>query len=72
MLLQIVAKLKGSSHQNFAPVSLDTSANSGRKVQESAQGFTLFVGKPGEECGHIVSASSYFDRLWAKEQSTDR
>ena len=41
-------------------------------VQEALTGFHLYVGVPGKECGHIVSASSYFDRLWAKEQNVDR
>lgn len=32
------------------------------KGGESAGGFTLFEGAPGAEAGHIVQASSYFDR----------
>ena len=28
----------------------------------SSPGVVLFVGRPGAECGHVVDASSYFDR----------
>lgn len=31
-------------------------------IQESLRGFTLYCGKPGVECGHLVETSSYFDR----------
>jgi len=77
LLLQIVAHLhreeKGDEKTKyFGSVPLDISASSGRRVQEQCSGFKLYVGAPGLECGHIVSASSYFDRLWAKEKVTER
>jgi len=47
-----------------------TGAN--RREQETVGGFTLYAGTPGKDCGHCVQVSSYFDRLWAKEQVTER
>jgi len=32
------------------------------RVQDSAGGVHLFVGRPGADAGHVVDASSYFDR----------
>jgi hypothetical protein len=41
-------------------------------VQESVGAFHLY-GNPGPACGHHAQgASSYFDRLWKKEQQTTR
>jgi hypothetical protein len=34
--------------------------------------YTLYKGRPGPECGHISASSSYFDRLWCRENMTDR
>jgi len=81
LLLQIVAGLtekddssadevKLKAKRSFGSIALDVS--SGRRIEQEQGGFRLYVGAPGKECGHTVSASSYFDRLWAKEQSTDR
>ena len=37
------------------------------------QSVVLFKGSPGKECGHIIEASSYFDRLWKlKDDKSDR
>lgn len=33
---------------------------------------TLWVGTPGVEAGHVVSASSYFDRLWKRSSLEER
>lgn len=38
-------------------------------LSDSAGGISLFVGKPGPECGHMVDASSYFDR-WVRRNVT--
>ena len=38
----------------------------------SCQGVILFKGSPGKECGHMVEASSYFDRLWKLDNRSDR
>jgi len=35
---------------------------SDRRVQDSVGGVHLFVGRPGADAGHVVDASSYFDR----------
>ena len=35
---------------------------------ELVSGVRLYHGTPGSECGHTVSASSYFDRLWEYRQ----
>lgn len=32
------------------------------EIEEEANGFMLFKGSPGVGAGHIISASSYFDR----------
>lgn len=32
----------------------------------------LFVGRPGPHAGHVVDASSYFDRLWKKSKIMER
>lgn len=32
----------------------------------------LFVGRPGSHAGHVVEASSYFDRLWKKSKIVER
>eukprot|EP01038_Epipyxis_sp_PR26KG_P016761 gene16761-22933_t len=39
---------------------------------DAEEGVSLYVGKPGYLAGHIVEASSYFDRLWKKKQLNDR
>ncbi len=37
--------------------------NSSWLVHHHVDNFTLWVGDPGKEAGHMVDASSYFDRL---------
>lgn len=32
----------------------------------------LHAGTPGEECGHVVETSSYFDRMWTEGSKTKR
>lgn len=32
----------------------------------------MFVGTPGPSAGHVAEASSYFDRLWKRENLVDR
>ena len=39
-----------------------SSKDSDWRVQDSAGGVHLFVGRPGADAGHVVDASSYFDR----------
>lgn len=39
-----------------------SSKDSDWRVQDSAGGVHLFVGRPGADVGHVVDASSYFDR----------
>ena len=41
-------------------------------VQLEENGVTLYVGKPGAEAGHVVDASSYFDRLWKRGKLEER
>lgn len=36
------------------------------------KGIALFKGIPGRECGYMVEASSYFDKLWKLGQRSDR
>ena len=37
-----------------------------RTLRRSAGGLQLIVAPPDEWCGHVVSSSSYFDRLWRR------
>ena len=37
-----------------------------RTLRRSVGGLQLIVAPPGEWCGHVVSSSSYFDRLWRR------
>ena len=36
-------------------------------VQEEINGYHLYAGQPGPDCGHLSDTSSYFDRLKSKE-----
>ena len=40
-----------------------------RTLRRSAGGLQLIAAPPGEWCGHVVSSSSYFDRLWRRGAS---
>lgn len=42
------------------------------KVDRREGKFTLFEGKPGAECGHTATASSYFDGLWNASDKRSR
>ena len=42
------------------------------KVHEVAGSVTLYEGDPGTQCGHDAAASSYFDRLWQKDDKYAR
>jgi hypothetical protein len=42
------------------------------KIQDSDGNVTLFVGRPGPNAGHVVDASSYFDRLWKRGKLVER
>lgn len=41
-------------------------------VHESEGDVSLYVGKPGAAAGHVVEASSYFDRLWKRGNLVER
>jgi hypothetical protein len=56
---------KSSSSGVMQKKGSDTAASakdSDWRVQDSAGGVHLFVGRPGADAGHVVDASSYFDR----------
>eukprot|EP00428_Durinskia_dybowskii_P077638 CAMPEP_0170356704 /NCGR_PEP_ID=MMETSP0117_2-20130122/1315_1 /TAXON_ID=400756 /ORGANISM="Durinskia baltica, Strain CSIRO CS-38" /LENGTH=720 /DNA_ID=CAMNT_0010610821 /DNA_START=174 /DNA_END=2332 /DNA_ORIENTATION=- len=42
------------------------------EAQETEGGVALYVGKPGAAAGHVVEASSYFDRLWKRGNLVER
>jgi len=42
------------------------------RLQESENGVNLFTGTPGARAGHVVDASSYFDRLWKRGNLVER
>jgi tRNA G46 methylase TrmB len=65
-LLQSLAKLSGPRGALFAPLEVDYD------VQEQCGKFCLFRGTPGDDCGWVVEASSYFDRFWNNAQLTKR
>lgn len=60
LLLKIVAAL------NNAGVRFKSKKLSEGSRVHSEGGVHLYQGSPGPECGHVVKASSYFDRLWQK------
>ena len=43
-----------------------------RPANCSYESISLYRGNPGRQGGHMVSASSYFDRLWTNGQKTRR
>jgi len=55
--------------QSFGLVSVTSSEG---KVADTSGAYTLYKGSPGTSCGHMVEASSYFDRLWKRHQNVDR
>lgn len=55
---------------DLSSVALDSTES--YKVEEESGGFHLYNGQPGATGGHICSASSYFDRLWKKEEVHER
>lgn len=61
-LLHVVDRLASSKTLFRSP---DVSSSTAH-VQTTHRGVRLWVGTPGEVCGHQVAASSYFDRLWKK------
>ena len=44
----------------------------GRWVHEVVDTVTIYGGYPGSDGGHVVEASSYFDRFWDKGQKSRR
>lgn len=42
------------------------------EIYDSDETINVYVGKPGTECGHVIDASSYFDRLWKRGKIVDR
>jgi len=51
---------------------VQATAGSEWRVHEQVGRWSLFVGKPGPSAGHVVEASSYFDRMWKRENLVDR
>lgn len=57
----------------FRSFAVDTRSGGGAaKVYEVAGSVTLYEGDPGTQCGHDAAASSYFDRLWQKDDKYAR
>mmetsp|Transcript_2424 Transcript_2424/g.3483 ORF Transcript_2424/g.3483 Transcript_2424/m.3483 type:complete len:412 (-) Transcript_2424:43-1278(-) len=71
MLLQSVASITRGRRKDhlFSPISL--SESEGRIADQNGK-FSLWVREPGNWCGHVAASSSYFDRMFKKNQKTDR
>lgn len=52
--------------------NINTSKRSNWLVTERIGLWSLYEGVPGSAAGHVVEASSYFDRLWKRGQLTKR
>ena len=50
----------------------DKNNNTEWEIYDSDEAINVYVGKPGVECGHVIDASSYFDRLWKRGKIVDR
>lgn len=80
LLLRTLAGLSVShphleaSFCNALPASSASSEGGEEKTEVELQlsGLTLYKGKPGPASGHLVQASSYFDRLWRRGRQPDR
>jgi pentatricopeptide repeat protein len=42
------------------------------KLLREVGGINVYMGQPGREVGHVVQASSFFDRMWTKGQKKRR
>ena len=53
-----------------ALVNEDLRLHDGAEVphHEMVSGVRLYYGTPGPDCGHLVTQTSYFDRLWEYRQ----
>lgn len=79
-LMRQVAGLQaksGNTATSWRSMSLTSARNAGAthdewRVQESDGEVNLFVGRPGIAAGHVVDASSYFDRLWKRGSLVER
>lgn len=73
LLLRTVANMSLSA-RSFCNALPESSPNGNGPVEVEMQvsGLTLYRGKPGPESGHVVDASSYFDRLWQRGQQPNR
>jgi len=58
--------------QLFQPLMPTSEKLAELEKQELAGPFTLWSGKPGPWCGHPVSASSQFDRIWKRDGNSSR
>jgi pentatricopeptide repeat protein len=63
--------LQASSSSSY---SLSSSSSSSTKKKETVNdpAIVIYRGDPNEECGHRVTVSSYFDRMWSLGQKKRR
>ena len=52
--------------------SMAVPASSNTSIIDTAGEFHLYSGLPNESIGHVVTASSYFDRLWKRSAQSER
>lgn len=60
-----------STHSHDIPL-VSRQEDESFSVCERIDDFVLYSGKPGASGGHVVDASSYFDRLWNREKIVER
>ena len=68
LLLRTISNPTGMINRIFKSNSIDPSF----EAKETLGGFILFKGVPPNECGYATDASSYFDRLWTRNQNESR
>ena len=66
----ILRSLASAPHPRLLGSEQITSAQ--LAIFDTMSEYTLYKGRPGAECGHISESSSYFDRLWCRENMTER
>eukprot|EP01041_Mallomonas_annulata_P001445 gene1445-2782_t len=58
--------------KNNSTRNSSSSSNKTWRIKEQVGNWMLYEGNPGTDGGHIVHASSYFDRLWKRGSLTER
>lgn len=69
---RFLVRLLGTAPHPRALTGVELDPKSGCKTVEEEGGYKVYLGKPGNSCGHAVDASSYFDRLWKRGNLIDR